>query len=160
MNLCSEHFTENLRKIQKYGIKLKIARDTMKPVPLQISEKFVVFFSVYTSFPGKICVKPWRNWPTYAISKINMLCNLCCLKTRLRLLSNKYQQHSSLNLVSQQFKLCNIFIFGMAYCLPNIVVYFYVITWRSGYCDSNKEECDLNQSKDDSFVKRVAKNNN
>ena len=51
----------------------------------------------------------------YAIPKINMLCNLCCLKTRLRRLCNKYQQHSSLNLVSQQFKLCNIFIFGIAY---------------------------------------------
>ena len=33
-------------------------------------------------------------------------------------------------------------------------------TWRSGYCDLNKGECDLNQSKDDSFVKQVAKNNN
>ena len=51
----------------------------------------------------------------YAISKINMLCNLCCLKTRLRLLCNKYQRHSSVNLVLQQLKLCNIFIFGMAY---------------------------------------------
>ena len=51
----------------------------------------------------------------YAIPKINILCNLCCLKTRLRLLCNKFQQHSSLNLVSQQLKLCNIFIFGMAY---------------------------------------------
>ena len=28
---------------------------------------------------------------------------------------NKYQRHSSLNLVSQQLKLCNIFIFGMVY---------------------------------------------
>ena len=35
-----------------------------------------------------------------------------------------------------------------------------MITWWYGYCDSNKGECDLNQSKDDSFVKRVAKNNN
>ena len=34
----------------------------------------------------------------YAIPKINMLCNLCCL-----------------NLVSQQRTLCNIIIFGMAY---------------------------------------------
>ena len=51
----------------------------------------------------------------YAIPKINMLCNLCCLKARLRLLCNKYQQHSSLNSVSQQLKLCNMFIFGMAY---------------------------------------------
>ena len=32
--------------------------------------------------------------------------------------------------------------------------------WWSGYCYLNKGECDLNQSKDDSFVKRVAKNNN
>ena len=30
-------------------------------------------------------------------------------------LCNKYQQHSSLNLVWQQLKLRNIFIFGMAY---------------------------------------------
>ena len=34
------------------------------------------------------------------------------------------------------------------------------VTWRSGYYDLNKGECDLNQSKDDSFVERVAKNNN
>ena len=32
--------------------------------------------------------------------------------------------------------------------------------WWSGYCYFNKGECDLNQSKDDSFDKRVAKNNN
>ena len=32
-------------------------------------------------------------------------------------------------------------------------------TWWSGYCDLNKRECDLNQSKDGFFVKRVAKNN-
>ena len=30
---------------------------------------------------------------------------------------------------------------------------------RYGYCYLNKEECNLNQSKDDSFVERVAKNN-
>ena len=58
------------------------------------------------------------NSDPYAIPKKNMLCNLCCLKTRLRLLCNKYQRHSSLNLVSQQLKLCNISIFGMAYSLP------------------------------------------
>ena len=33
-------------------------------------------------------------------------------------------------------------------------------TWWSGHCYLNKGECDLNQWKDDSFVKRVAKNNN
>ena len=33
-------------------------------------------------------------------------------------------------------------------------------TWRSGCCYINKGECDLNQSKDDSCVKRVTKNNN
>ena len=32
-------------------------------------------------------------------------------------------------------------------------------TWRSGYCYLNKGECNLNQSKDDAFVERVAKNN-
>ena len=47
-----------------------------------------------------------------------MLFNLYCLKTRLRLQCNtSYQRHSSLNLVSQQLKLCNIFVFGMAYSL-------------------------------------------
>ena len=35
----------------------------------------------------------------------------------------------------------------------------HTLTWRSDYCDSNKGECCLNQSKDGSFVKRVAKNN-
>ena len=33
-----------------------------------------------------------------------MLCNLCCLKTRLRLLGNKYQQHSS----QQRSLLCTL----------------------------------------------------
>ena len=51
----------------------------------------------------------------YAIPKIKMLCSLHCLKARLRLLCNKYHRHSSLNLVSQQLKLCKIFIFGIAY---------------------------------------------
>ena len=32
-------------------------------------------------------------------------------------------------------------------------------TWRSGYCYLNKGDCNLNQSKDDPFVERVAKNN-
>ena len=40
-----------------------------------------------------------------------MLGNLHCLKARLRLLCNKYQRHSSLSLVSQQLKLCNILDF-------------------------------------------------
>ena len=32
-------------------------------------------------------------------------------------------------------------------------------TWCSDHCHLNKGECNLNQSKHDSFVKRVAKNN-
>ena len=32
-------------------------------------------------------------------------------------------------------------------------------TWRSGYFSLNKGECNLNQSKHDSFVECVAKNN-
>ena len=32
-------------------------------------------------------------------------------------------------------------------------------TWRPGYCYLNKGECNLIQSKNDSFVERVAKNN-
>ena len=67
-------------------------------------------------------ISPWF-WQC-AIPKISMLYNLCCLKTRLRLLCNKYQRYSSLNLVSQQLKLCNIFIFGMAYS-SEIDLYFW-----------------------------------
>ena len=36
---------------------------------------------------------------------------------------------------------------------------FSVGTWQSGYCYLSKEECNLNQAKDDSFVERVTKNN-
>ena len=36
---------------------------------------------------------------------------------RLRLLCNKLSLHSSLNLVSRQLKLCDIFIFGIEYFL-------------------------------------------
>ena len=32
-------------------------------------------------------------------------------------------------------------------------------TWRPGYCYLNNGECNYNQSRDDSFVERVAKNN-
>ena len=32
-------------------------------------------------------------------------------------------------------------------------------SWRSGYCYLNKGECNLNQSKHDPFVERVAKDN-
>ena len=39
----------------------------------------------------------------------------------LRLLCNNYQWYSSRNLVSRQLKLCNIFIFGMAYCVNTVV---------------------------------------
>ena len=35
----------------------------------------------------------------------------------------------------------------------------FCLTWRSGYRYLSKGECNLNQSKDDFFVKRVAKNN-
>ena len=38
---------------------------------------------------------------------MKMLCNLCCVKTRLNRVNN--QRHSSLNLVSRQLKLCNIY---------------------------------------------------
>ena len=34
------------------------------------------------------------------------------------------------------------------------------VSWRSGFCYLNKGECNLNQLKYDSFVERVAKNNN
>ena len=44
--------------------------------------------------------------------------------------------------------------------LPSMQLLKGIKTWRSGYCYLNKGECDLNQSKYDSFVKRMAKNNN
>ena len=44
-------------------------------------------------------------------------------------------------------------------CLVTKVERGSTCTWRSGYCYLNKGECNLNQSKDDSFVERVAKNN-
>ena len=83
-----------------------------------------------TSGAGGASVKSWNGQPKnvrgssavsvfcgcqYSIPKVKILCNLDCLQARLRLLCNKYQQYSSLNLVSKQLKLCNIFIFGMAY---------------------------------------------
>ena len=39
------------------------------------------------------------------------------------------------------------------------IIQIAVTSWRSGYCDLNNGECNLNQSKHDSFVERVAKNN-
>ena len=51
-----------------------------------------------------------------------MLCKLHCLKARLRLLCNENERHSSLNFVSQQLKLCNIFIFGIANYSPEFPV--------------------------------------
>ena len=43
--------------------------------------------------------------------------------------------------------------------LLNWLIIPHLVTWRSGYCYLNKGECNLNQSKDDSFVERMAKNN-
>ena len=62
-----------------------------------------------------------------------MLCNLHCLKARLRLLGNKYQRHSSPNLVSQQLKSCDIFIFGMAYFqfLISDTLRWRIINWKA-----------------------------
>ena len=77
---------------------------------LQITKMPIFKFSACRSI-----LEPDKAPFQYAIPKINMLCNLCCLETRIRLLCNKYQRHSSLNLVSQQLKLCNTSIFGMAY---------------------------------------------
>ena len=51
----------------------------------------------------------------YAIPKINMLHSLSCYETRLMPLGRWYSMHSSLNLVFRQYKVRNIFIFGMAY---------------------------------------------
>ena len=59
-----------------------------------------------------------RGFLLYPIPKIKMLCNLPCVKARLRLLCNKLSVDSSLCHVSGQLKLCNIFILGMAYLTP------------------------------------------
>ena len=48
----------------------------------------------------------------YAIPKIKMLCNLHCLKARLRLPYNKYQRRSRLNLISQQLGVSVEYLFG------------------------------------------------
>ena len=48
--------------------------------------------------------------------------------------------------------------FSTATCL--MLLYTIYHSWRSGDCYLNRGECDLSQSKDDSFVKGVAKNNN
>ena len=51
----------------------------------------------------------------------------------------------------------------------NLIGHFFLVSspdkcacgpfWRSGYYYLNKGECNLNQSRDDSFVEWVAKNN-
>ena len=69
----------------------------------------------------------------YAIPKIKMWYNLQCLKARLRLLCNKYQRHSSLNLVSGQIKLCHIYFRnGVSYLLKNLwgQMIYTVTKWR------------------------------
>ena len=38
-------------------------------------------------------------------------------------------------------------------------IHMYTFSWRSGYCYLNKRECNLNQSKYDSLLNWVAKNN-
>ena len=47
----------------------------------------------------------------------------------------------------------------MVKCYPGKSGYSALSTWWSGYCYWNKRECGLNQSRVDSFVGRVAKNN-
>ena len=57
---------------------------------------------------------------------------------------------------------CHSVIYYMSKMLfSNRIVMFHhrLIIWLSGYCYWNKRECGLNQSRDDSFVGRVAKNN-
>ena len=76
-----------------------------------------VFLNIYVcrilNYKDKSLSFDYDGTPEYAIPKIKMLCNLRCLKARLRLLYNNYQRHSSLNLVLTQLKLSNIVIFGM-----------------------------------------------
>ena len=55
------------------------------------------------------------SFSEYAIPKIKMLCNLRCVKVRLRLQCIKNKRQNSSNLVSRTAKLCNLFVSGMAY---------------------------------------------
>ena len=53
---------------------------------------------------------------------------------------------------------------GPVFVFANLIFTIYslgysVHTWRSGYCYLNEGESNLNQSKHDSFVERVVKNN-
>ena len=58
----------------------------------------------------------WHLTGEVILHSVNkMLCNLRCLKARLRLLYNKPSMASSLNLLSKRPKSHNIFSFGMAY---------------------------------------------
>ena len=57
-------------------------------------------------------------------------------------------------------KLYATFLSGTFLAIDNVgLLSFLFNSWRSDYCYLNKEEYNLNQSKDDSFVERVAKNN-
>ena len=51
-------------------------------------------------------------------------------------------------------------IFAFAIISPQFSVPTPPGSWWYGYCYLNKGDCDLNQSKYDSFVKQVANNNN
>ena len=82
-----------------------------------ISAKHLTWFGLTVCFVSYL-----QNWVStvecglqYAISKIRMLCDLYCLKARLKLRYNELSKANSMNLVSRQVKLCNIFIFVIAY---------------------------------------------
>ena len=64
--------------------------------------------------------KKWQSFNSIRHFENKYVMLLMLSGNELRLLCNKYQRQSSLNLVSQQLKLCSIFIFGMAYCFSRL----------------------------------------
>ena len=74
-------------------------------IRLITSNTFSIACFRYVRF-GKQCTHE------YAIPKIKVLCNLHCLKARLRLPYNKYQRRSRLNLISQQLGVSVEYLFG------------------------------------------------
>ena len=84
---------------------------------------------------------------------------------RLQIFLVKCEYFWSLQLCEDQItreklkkRVCNLRVATM--CLRSLrLIWRPGFTWRSGYCYLNKGECNLNQSKDNSFAERVAKNN-
>ena len=74
---------------------------------------------------------------------MKMLCNLYCLKARLKRLCNELSTTSSPNLVSRQLKLCDIFIFGMAYYVFGTKIQVSSGKMRSRYVNARQKATEM-----------------